>query len=212
MARSGRPEEKDSNMKILVVGASGTLGSAVVTELAKRHDVIKASRSGDVKVDVKDIASVRAMFAAVGKVDAVVFTAGKAHFGPLATMTPEQMHIGISDKLMGQVNLVLAGTEYLNDGGSFTLVSGILASEPIKAGTNASMVNGAIDSFVIASAIELPRGIRINAVSATMFEEALDHYGPFFRGFKPVPVADVALAFSRGVEGADTGKIYKVGY
>jgi len=198
-------------MKILVVGASGRLGTAVVAELSQRHDVVAASRSSAVSVDVKDLASVRAMFAAVGKVDAIVFTAGKAHFGPLAAMTPELM-AGIGDKLMGQVNLVLAGTEYLNDGGSFTLVSGILSAEPIKAGTNASLVNGAIDAFVIAAAIELPRGIRINAVSATVFEEAMDHYGPFFRGFKPVPVADVALAFSRSVEGADTGKIYKIGY
>jgi NAD(P)-dependent dehydrogenase (short-subunit alcohol dehydrogenase family) len=199
-------------MKILVVGASGTLGSAVVSELAKRHEVISASRNSAIKVDVKDPTSIKAMFEAVGKVDAIVFTAGKAHFGPLSAMTPELMDVGIKDKLMGQINLVLSGTDYLNDGGSFTLVSGILATEPIKAGTNASMVNGAIDSFVIASAIELPRGIRINAVSATMFTEAIEHYGPFFRGFKPVPVADVALAFSRSVEGATTGKIFKVGY
>ncbi|MDB5522768.1 MAG: short-chain dehydrogenase [Rhizobium sp.] len=199
-------------MKILVVGASGTLGKAVVSELSKRHEVISASRNGDVRVDVKDVASIKAMFETVGKLDAIVFTAGKAHFGPLSGMTPELMDVGIRDKLMGQVNLVLSGTEYLNDGGSFTLVSGILGSEPIKAGTNAGMVNGAIDSFVISAAIELPRGIRINSVSATMFEEALEHYGPFFRGFKPVPVADVALAFSRSVEGATTGKVFKVGY
>jgi hypothetical protein len=113
---------------------------------------------------------------------------------------------------MGQVNLVLEGTKYLNDGGSFTLVSGILGDEPIKAGANASMVNGAIDSFVRAAAIELPRGIRINSVSATMFAEALEHYGPYFRGFKPVPVADVALAFSRSVEGASTGQVFRIGY
>lgn len=199
-------------MKILVVGASGTLGKAVVAELSKRHEVISASRSGDVKVDIKDIASIRAMYEKVGKLDAVVCTAGKAHFGPLKDMTPELMDVGIKDKLMGQVNLVLAGADHLNDGGSFTLVSGILAYEPIRAGANAALVNGAIDAFVTASAIELPRGLRINAVSATVFEEAMEHYGPFFRGFKPIPVADAALAFSRSVEGADTGRIYKIGY
>jgi NAD(P)-dependent dehydrogenase (short-subunit alcohol dehydrogenase family) len=199
-------------MKILVVGASGLLGSAVVAELSKRHEVISASRSSDVKVDVKDAASIKAMFEKVGKLDAIVFTAGKAHFGPLADMDEQKMAVGIKDKLMGQVNVVLIGTDYLNDGGSFTLVSGILGSEPIRAGTNAGLVNGAIDSFVISAAIELPRGIRINAVSATVFEEAMEHYGPFFRGFKPIPVADAALAFARGVEGATTGKIFKVGY
>lgn len=199
-------------MKILVVGASGLLGSAVAAELSKRHEVIAASRSGDVKVDVKDVASIRAVFERVGRLDAVVFTAGKAHFGPLAEMNEEKMFVGLKDKLMGQVNLVLEGTAYLNDGGSFTLVSGILGDEPIKAGANAGLVNGAVNSFVLAAAIELPRGIRINAVSATVFEEAMEHYGPFFRGFKPIPVADAALAFARSVEGADTGKIYKVGY
>jgi NAD(P)-dependent dehydrogenase (short-subunit alcohol dehydrogenase family) len=199
-------------MKILVVGASGLLGSAVVAELSKRDEVISASRSSEVQVDIKDVASIRAMFEATGKLDAIVCTAGKAHFGPLADITVDKMMIGINDKLMGQVNLVLEGTKYLNDGGSFTLVSGILGDEPIKAGANASMVNGAIDSFVRAAAIELPRGIRINSVSATMFAEALEHYGPYFRGFKPVPVADVALAFSRSVEGASTGQVFKVGY
>ncbi|MBL0370789.1 short chain dehydrogenase [Rhizobium sp. KVB221] len=199
-------------MKILVVGASGILGSAVASELSKRHDIISASRNGDVKVDIKDVTSIRAMFEQTGKLDAIVCTAGKAHFGPLAEITEEKMSIGIKDKLMGQVNLVLEGTKFLNDGGSFTLVSGILGYEPILSGVNASMVNGAIDSFVKAAAIELPRGIRINAVSATMFEEAIAHYGPYFRGFKPVPVADAALAFSRSVEGHNTGQIYKIGY
>jgi NAD(P)-dependent dehydrogenase (short-subunit alcohol dehydrogenase family) len=199
-------------MKILVVGASGLLGSAVVAELSKRNEVISASRSSEVQVDIKDVTSIRAMFEATGKLDAIVCTAGKAHFGPLAEITTDKMMIGINDKLMGQVNLVLEGTKHLNDGGSFTLVSGILGDEPIKAGANASLVNGAIDSFVRAASIELPRGIRINSVSATMFAEALEHYGPYFRGFKPVPVADVALAFSRSVEGASTGQVFKIGY
>jgi NAD(P)-dependent dehydrogenase (short-subunit alcohol dehydrogenase family) len=199
-------------MKILVVGASGTLGSAVVAELAGRHEVIRASRNGDVQVDIRDIDSIRAMYEKTGPLDAVVCTAGKAHFGPLADITAEKMAIGINDKLMGQVNLVLEGTRHLVDGGSFTLVSGILGEEPIRAGANASLGNGAIDSFVRSAAIELPRGIRINSVSATVFEEAMGHYGPFFRGFKPIPVADAALAFSRSVEGADTGKVFRVGF
>jgi len=199
-------------MRILVVGASGLLGSAVVAELSARHEVISASRGSDVAVDIKDVASIRAMYEKLGKLDAVVCTAGKAHFGPLAEITEEKMWIGLKDKLMGQVNLVLEGTQYLNDGGSFTLVSGILGAEPIKAGANASLVNGAIDSFVKSASIELPRGIRINSVSATVFTEALGHYGPYFRGFKPVPVADAALAFSRSVEGAGTGQVYKIGY
>ena len=199
-------------MRVLVVGATGTLGKAVARALSERHEVIRASRNGDVGVDIRDPLSIKAMYEKLGKLDAVVCTAGKAHFGPLAEMTPEKMAVGINDKLMGQVNLVLSGLDHLNDGGSFTLVSGILAYEPIRSGANGAMVNGAIDAFVTSAAIEMPRGIRINAVSATVFEEALDHYGPYFPGFKPVPVADAALAFVRSVEGATNGRIFRVGY
>jgi len=200
-------------MKIVVIGASGTLGQAVAAELKQRHEVIEVGATrGDYHVDATNLPSVERLFHEIGRVDAVVTTIGKVHFGPFHEMTADQFWIGLRDKLMGQVNVVLAAQHHLNDGGSFTLVSGILGEEPIKAGTNASLVNGAINSFVVSAAIELPRGIRINAVSATVFEEAMEHYGPFFRGFKPVPVADAALAFARSVEGADTGKIYKVGY
>ncbi len=111
---------------------------------------------------------------------------------------------------MGQVNLALAARDGLRDGGSITLIAGVLADAPIVAGSSASMVNGALESFVMAAAIEMPRGIRINAVSPTVFAESMGGYGPFFRGFDPVPVARAARAFSRSVEGRQTGQVYKV--
>ena len=195
-------------MKILVVGASGTLGKAVLKELAA-HELVTASRSsGDIRVDMREIESIRAMYAAVGRVDAVVCTAGKTSFSPLADMTEEKMMTGIRDKLMGQVNLVLEGTDSVADGGSFTLISGVLGYDFIRTGSNASLVNGALQSFVRAAAIELPRGIRINSVSPTVFVESMEHYGPFFPGFKPVPVADAALAYRKSVEGLQTGQVY----
>lgn len=198
-------------MRILVVGASGTLGSAIRRELGSRHEIVTAGRhSGDERVDVEDFASIKAMYERVGSVDAVVSALGKVHFGALAEMTPDLMAIGLRSKLMGQVNLVLAGTPHVADGGSFTLISGILSHDPIRLGTSASLVNGAIESFVEAAAIELPRGIRINAVSPGVFVESMEGYGPFFRGHKPVPVADAALAFSKSVEGLRTGQIFTV--
>jgi NAD(P)-dependent dehydrogenase (short-subunit alcohol dehydrogenase family) len=125
-------------------------------------------------------------------------------------MTPEKFDIGLRDKLMGQVNAVLAGQEFLNDGGSFTLTSGILSEDPIQYGTAASLVNGALESFVRGASIELPRGLRINVVSPTVIEESLDLFGPYFRGYKPVPANQAALAYSKSVEGRQTGQIYKV--
>jgi NAD(P)-dependent dehydrogenase (short-subunit alcohol dehydrogenase family) len=198
-------------MKILVVGASGTLGRAVVSELAPRHEIVTASRTAsDLVVDLRERESIRTLFSWTGKLDAIVCTAGKVHFGALTDMTEDLYSIGLRDKLMGQVNLVQEGMSALNDGGSFTLISGVLAYDPIVAGASASMVNGAIDAYVKAAAIELPRGLRINSVSPTVFTESMEHYGPFFRGFKPVPVADAALAFSKSVEGRQTGQVYIV--
>ena len=198
-------------MKILLVGAGGTLGQAVAGELGARHEIVRAGRShGDVRVDLRDASSVEAMFHAVGEVDAVVCTAGKVPFAPLADLTEANYLDGLQDKLMGQVRLVRAGTPLLRDGGSFTLITGILTEQPIVAGACASMVNGAVEAFVRAAAIELPRGIRINAVSPNVFVESMGSYGPFFRGFEPVPVSRAALAFSRSVEGRQTGQVYKV--
>jgi len=196
--------------KVLLVGASGTLGRAVHGELARRHEVIAASRNGKLKVDINDTASIRRLFKQVGKVDGIACAAGNVHFAPLAQMTEELFAIGLRDKLMGQVNLALIGSDYLNDGGSITLITGILSEQPIRAGGSASMVNAALEGFVRAAAIELPRGLRINAVSPNVFQESMPGYAPFFRGFEAIPVARAALAFSRSVEGAQTGQIYRV--
>ena len=196
--------------KVLLVGASGTLGRAVHKELATRHQVIAASRNGKTKVDITDSGTIRRLFEQVGKVDAIACAAGHVHFGALADMTDDLFGVGLRDKLMGQVNLAMVGRDWLNDGGSITLVSGILAEQPIRAGASASMVNGALEAFVRAAAIELPRGLRINAVSPNVFAESMAGYAPFFRGFEAIPVARAALAYSRSIEGAQSGQIYRV--
>lgn len=198
-------------MKIIVVGAGGTIGKAVVEELKQRHEIVTASRSGgDQKVDLADLASIRALFDRVGKVDAVVGAAGNVHFGPLLEMTPDQLGIGLHDKLMGQVHLALEAAKHLNPGGSVTLTAGTLSKDPVRFGASASLVNSALEGFVRAAAIEFPPGTRINAVSPTVLEESMETYGPFFRGSEGVPAKRVALAFSKSVEGAQTGQVYFV--
>jgi NAD(P)-dependent dehydrogenase (short-subunit alcohol dehydrogenase family) len=188
----------------------------VVAELGERHDIIAAgSKSGEIRIDIADPASIVAGLAAAGPLDAVVCAAGSVNFAPLATIAPAPLAqspygLGLVNKLMGQVNLTLAARDALRDGGSITLIAGVLADAPIVAGSSASMVNGAVESFVMAAAIEAPRGIRINAVSPTVFAESMGAYGPFFRGFDAVPVARAARAFSRSVEGRQTGQVYKV--
>ncbi|PJI96321.1 NAD(P)-dependent dehydrogenase (short-subunit alcohol dehydrogenase family) [Acidovorax sp. 69] len=197
--------------KILLIGASGTIGQAVLANLGARHEVITVGRnSGAHRADLSQPPSLVALFAAVGRVDAIVSTAGNLHFGPLTEMTAEQFNLGLQDKLLGQVQLALLGHKYLNDGGSITLISGILGTEPIRNGASATAVNAAIEGFVAAAAIELPRGLRINAVSPTILTESAGVYGPFFPGFETVPAERAALAYQRSVEGAQTGRVYRV--
>ena len=199
-------------MRILVVGASGTVGKAAVQELSRRHQIVTAGRSsGDVTVDLMSEESIRAMYEKVGKVDAVVSCAGHVHFGPVATMTPEQFRKGLNDKLMGQVSLVLLGLNHVNDNGSFTLTSGILDRDPVRQGANAAAVNGAIGAFVKGAAIEMPRGIRINAVSPGLLEESAQKYDGFFPGHEAVSSARVGLGFAKSVDGALTGQVINVG-
>jgi NAD(P)-dependent dehydrogenase (short-subunit alcohol dehydrogenase family) len=209
MSRS--TSQGEPRLRVLIVGASGTLGCAISAELAPRHDIVSAGRdSGEVRFDYADSNSLRRGLATVGRVDAIVCAAGGVHFGALEEMTEDLYAIGIRNKLMGQVNLALLGREILNDGGSITLSSGILAEQPIRYGSSATMVNGAIEGFVRAAAIELDRGLRINAVSPNVVQESMAAYAPYFRGFEPVSAARAALGYARSVEGAQTGQIYKV--
>ncbi|WP_162094537.1 short chain dehydrogenase [Pseudomonas chlororaphis] len=199
-------------MKILLIGANGTLGSAVDKELSQRHEIIRIGRtSGDFQVDISDSASIRALFEQTGTFDALICAAGNVTFAPLGEMSEQHFALGLQDKLMGQVNLLLIGREFANDGASFTFTSGILNRDPIRSGASAALVNGAIDGFVRAAAIELPRGLRVNSVSPTVLVEAMDSYAPYFRGYKPVPGADVALAYAKSVEGLQTGQTFIVG-
>lgn len=198
-------------MKIILVGASGTIGQAIDRELRERHDIVRVGRnSGELQVDITDPASIRRLFEQIGPFDALISAAGNAHFGALEELSAKEFAVGLGDKLMGQVNLVLIGREFANDGASFTLTSGVLSEDPIRYGAAVSTVNAALDGFVRAAAIELPRGLRINGVSPTILEESLPAYGPYFRGFKAVPAATVALAYAKSAEGRQTGQVYRV--
>jgi NAD(P)-dependent dehydrogenase (short-subunit alcohol dehydrogenase family) len=198
-------------MKIVVIGATGTVGKATVAALADRHEIVKVgSKSGDHQADIKDAGSIRKLFEKIGRFDALVSTAGKVHFGDFAALTEKEVQIGLRDKLMGQVNLVLIGRDFINDNGSFTLTSGVLTHDPIRYGACASLVNGALEAFVRAAAIELPRGLRINVVSPGVLVESLPTYGDYFRGHEAVPATRVGNAYLKAVEGRLTGQVLSV--
>lgn len=199
-------------MKILLVGANGTLGQAVARQLGQQHQILAAGRrSGELRVDLADDSSVAELFGRTGTVDAVISTTGAVHFGPLQQMTPAQFNTGLQDKLLGQVRLALAAQHHLSAGGSITLTSGIISAQPIRDGVNATAVNAALEGFVRAAALELlPRGLRINVVSPNVLVESMAAYAPYFPGFEPVSAQRAALGYQRAVEGIQSGETITV--
>ncbi len=199
-------------MKVIVVGASGAVGRAAVHALGDRHEVIAVGRSsGDILADVNDPGSIRAMYAQAGRIGGVISAVGHGHFGPVQGMSEEQFMKGIYHKVLPQINLVIEGLAHMEDGGSFTLTSGVLNRDPVKGGAAGAAANGAIDSFVLGASVEMPRNIRINAVSATVLEVSAKKYEGFFPGHLPVSSEQVGLAYCKSLEGVITGQVIAVG-
>ncbi|ASL45233.1 putative 2,4-dienoyl-CoA reductase [Burkholderia sp. AD24] len=202
-------------MKIVVIGASGDVGRSVADELARggNHEIIRVGRTrGDRQVDITSDESVATLFEQIGQTDAIIVAAGNVVLAPIGKMTASAFNKGLQDKLLGQVRVALVGQHYLNDGGSITLTSGIAVDDPIAQGAHAAASNAGIEGFVRAAACDLPRGIRINAVSPTVLTESLDRFGPFFPGYESVSAARVAMAYRRSVEGVHSGRVYRVGH
>ncbi|WP_299018307.1 short chain dehydrogenase [uncultured Photobacterium sp.] len=186
-------------MKILLIGATGTIGKAVAARLGTEHEIIAAGYTeGNVQVDLADADSIKAMFELVGKVDAVISTAGLANFAPLHALSDDDYQLGLSNKLMGQVNLVRYGADYIKLGGSITLTSGVLARKPIPGSASVSMVNGALESFVRAAALELHQ-LRLNVVAPVFVKETMAMMGIDTEG--GVSAADTAIAYEVAVTG-----------
>jgi Dehydrogenases with different specificities (related to short-chain alcohol dehydrogenases) len=197
-------------MRILVVGASGTIGRPLCAELATRHEVIAAGRSGrDVAVDVTKAESIEQMYRRVGHVDACICVAASGALDHFADLTEAALIENMRGKLFGQINLVLIGQRYLADNGSFTLTSGIFADEAWPGVTGGAIISGGLHSFVLSAAIELPRGLRINAVSPTMVADSAEEFGGLFPGMKPVAMDRLIAAYVDCVEGNGTGGIVK---
>ncbi|MHB8551805.1 MAG: short chain dehydrogenase [Acidiferrobacterales bacterium] len=192
--------------KVLVVGASGLLGSAVVRALDGRAEVILASLEGSPQVvDITDRASIEALFERVGIVDAIVCTAGMVRSVPWANVTDDDWAHGLSQKLMGQVNLVRIGAPFVRDGGGIILTSGMLAQYPMLGSSIVTTVNAAVEGFVRSAAIEIGRGVRVNAVSPGWVAETMAAMG-----MDPSPglaAADVAERFVQLIESDINGSV-----
>jgi NAD(P)-dependent dehydrogenase (short-subunit alcohol dehydrogenase family) len=193
-------------MRILIIGAKGTIGSEVVKALSAKNEILEASRSHSaIKVDIRDSASIRAMYRAVGRVDAVVSAAGSGAWKPLAQLTDDDFSSSLQYKLMGQVNVIRYGLEHVSDGGSITVTSGILSRDPMQGSAAISLVNSGLEGFVRAAALEAPRGIRVNVISPPWVTETLEEMK--MEGVRGLPAAVVAGAYVLAVDGVQTGQV-----
>ncbi len=198
-------------MKILIIGGNGTIGKKVAASLSQKHQTIIASRTkGDVLVDITDSNSIKKMFEKTGNVDAVVCIAGAVKWAPFNDLSEEDFYIGIQSKMMGQVNLTRIGRHYINTGGSISLTTGILADDPVNMTTGAALVNGGLNSFVKAAAMEIGNSIRVNAVSPGLVEDSVSKFGNLFPGHNPVAMNKVVNGYLKSVEGKLSGEVIRI--
>ena len=198
-------------MKILIIGGTGTIGKEVADHFSIQNNVIIANRtSKDFPVDISDISSIKNLFQKVGKCDSIICVAGEAKWGNFKALKEEDFYIGIRSKLMGQVNLVRIGQEFLVSKGSITLTTGILAGDPVVQTTSAAMVNGGIHSFVKVAALEMEDEIRLNVVSTGVVKNAYKKYQSYFPGHTPIPMAKMIRGYVRSVEGKGNGQVIRI--
>ncbi|MFD5826895.1 short chain dehydrogenase [Lentzea sp. NPDC060358] len=198
-------------MRIVVVGGAGTIGRRLVPALRSRgHDVVVAGRtSGDVHVDLASHASIEAMYREVGPVDGVVSIAAHGALDEFGTLTVQELRENMRAKFFGQADLVLTGQHHGADGASFTLTSGIFADQAWPHVTGGGVISGALHSFALSAAIELPRGMRINVVSPTMIGDSVDAFADHFPGMRPVPMDELVEHYLDCVEGDSTGRVIR---
>ncbi|GAA4787187.1 short chain dehydrogenase [Olivibacter ginsenosidimutans] len=198
-------------MRILIIGANGTIGKKLTPHLSKKHEIITAGRnSGDIRVDITSEESITEMYKQIQNIDACICIAASGPLDNFSELTESQLLQDFKGKLFGQVNLVLLGQKYLNDNGTFTLTSGVFADIPYKGVTAGGMISGALHSFVLSASIELPRRQRINVVSPSMIEDSVKEFGHLFPGLKAVSMNELIEAYEKTIEQNISGQILKV--
>src|SRR6202049_2703216 len=212
MVQQALSRQNGGFMKIILIGANGTIGELVQTAMAGAgHEIVKIGRkSGDFQVDIQSRESIRQLYQAVGAFDAVAVAAGEVVFAPLSQLTAENWQFSLGSKLMGQISLVQEAIPFINERGSFTLVSGVLNDDPIFGSAPGAAVSGALEGFARVAALELPKGLRINVVSPTILKESEAQMGSFFPGIIPVEGSKVGQAYKRAILGEQTGRVYRV--
>ncbi|AJQ96600.1 short chain dehydrogenase [Gynuella sunshinyii] len=191
-------------MKIVIIGATGTIGNAVCTRLTEHHHVIKASRSSELIVDLKQPETLHNIFDQHPDVDAILCTAGRSAFGQLDSLTDEEINLGIDNKLQGQIQLVRIARRKMKEGGVIVLTTGMLAQNPNPLSSMATMINRGIEGFVEAASLDMPNMQKLHAVSPPMAKETAEKLG--WQG--GIPAKEIAKLYEEALTSTHQGKIF----
>jgi NAD(P)-dependent dehydrogenase (short-subunit alcohol dehydrogenase family) len=193
-------------MKIVVIGATGTIGTAVANALEPKHEVMRVSRTGPIQADLKDSSSIDALFNSVGAVDAVVSCAASVPLTPLFSLSGIAAAEFCKAKLLGQLHLVHVALNRLRKNGSVTLTSGVFA-EPMVGSALGALVNTGLERFVQAALPELPQGLRLNVVSPGWIRETLIKLR--MNPDAGTPVTVVAEIYLKAIGGTMNGQVLR---
>ena len=192
---------------ILVIGATGLIGSAIVKNLSKDYHIMSASYNSDTfPVDITSVDSIEALFTKTGKVDGIVCTAGLARFAEWSEASDDDWQHGLQNKLMGQINLIRYGVKHLNKDGCIVLTTGVLAQYPIAGSSIVSAVNAGVESAIRSATLELKdKHVRILGVSPGWVKDTMT-----LMGMDPssgTSVSDIALKYREQIVSGSNGSI-----
>lgn len=191
--------------KVLVIGSTGLVGSKIVELLKGKAQVIEASKSNkENPVDLSNPNSLKELFAKVGEVDSIICTAGVVNFDSWDNEDDANWDFGIANKMMGQINTIRFGKNYVKDGGSIILSTGVLAQYPMEGSCVVTTVNAAVEAAVKSAAFEL-KNIRVNAVSPGWVKETMEKYG--MDSTPGMPALEVAQYYVDLIEASNSGEI-----
>jgi len=200
-------------MKVVVIGATGLIGTAVATLLhEKGHEIVRVSRHTQPGVDINDPASIRAFYTTFDEVDAIISaSAGTVSYGTTRELTDEGIYWDIKSKMLGQVNLVRQGLSRVRPGGVFILTGGMFAYDPWPRSSVIAMVNAGLEGFVRGAALDLQDLHRIVVIHPPAVREWATQMG--MDGSPWPSVETVAQTYLMALEGKVTGQpVFVEGY
>ncbi|MFJ9533968.1 SDR family oxidoreductase [Herbaspirillum sp. NPDC101396] len=167
--------------QVVVIGGTSGIGRAVAQEAAARGAVVtvigRSAKAGDniraAVADVTDSTALTQAFAAIGKIDHLILTAGARVGSPkLTELTRDELELAFNVKLFGSLFAIQAALPYLSPNASVTLTSGLLSRKFGPGSLLKSGLNAAVDATAKSLARELaPR--RVNVVSPGVVDTEL---------------------------------------